>query len=69
MVAETGKPLGIVFHLRPFSNTVLQRTVSTPKMYFHDTGLDCHLVRWSDPRTLMNGAIDRDNLIVPVGMI
>ena len=49
--------LGIVFYLRPYSNNVLKRTVSTPKLYFHDTALVCHLVRWSDPGTLMNGAM------------
>jgi predicted AAA+ superfamily ATPase len=49
--------LGIVFYLRPYSNNILQRTVSTPKLYFHDTAFVCHLVRWSDPGTLMNGAM------------
>jgi predicted AAA+ superfamily ATPase len=49
--------LGIVFYLRPYSNNVLQRTVSTPKMYFHDTGLVCHLVRWNDAESLLHGAM------------
>ncbi len=42
--------LGIVFLLRPYSNNVLKRTVSTPKLYFYDTGLVCYLTRWSSRR-------------------
>ena len=49
--------LGIVFLLRPYSNNVLKRTVSTPKLYFYDTGLVCYLTRWSSPETAMNGAL------------
>ncbi len=49
--------LGIVFLLRPYSNNVLKRTVSTPKLYFYDTGLVCYLTRWSSPETAMNGAM------------
>ena len=48
--------LGIVFLLHPFSNNVLKRTVSTPKLYFYDTGLVCYLTRWSSPETAMEGA-------------
>ena len=50
--------LGIVFLLRPYSNNVLKRTVSTPKLYFYDTGLVCYLTRWSSPETAMNGAMN-----------
>jgi predicted AAA+ superfamily ATPase len=49
--------LGIIFYLRPYSNNVLKRTVSTPKLYFSDTGLVAYLTRWSDRDTLMNGAM------------
>lgn len=49
--------LGIIFYLHPYSNNVLKRTVKTPKLYFYDTGLVCHLTRWSDADTLMNGAM------------
>lgn len=49
--------LGIVFLLRPYSNNVLKRTVSTPKLYFYDTGLVCYLTHWSSPETAMNGAM------------
>lgn len=50
--------LGIVFLLQPYSNNVLKRTVSTPKLYFYDTGLVCYLTRWSSPETAMNGAMN-----------
>jgi len=49
--------LGIVFLLQPYSNNVLKRTVSTPKLYFYDTGLVCYLTRWSSPETAMEGAM------------
>lgn len=39
--------LGIVFLLRTYSNNVLKRTVSTPKLYFYDAGLVCYLTHWS----------------------
>ena len=50
--------LGIVFLLHPYSNNVLKRTVSTPKLYFYDTGLVCYLTRWSSAETAMNGAMN-----------
>lgn len=50
--------LGIVFFLHPFSNNVLKRTVSTPKLYFYDTGLVCYLTRWSSAETAMEGAMN-----------
>ena len=43
--------LGIIFLLEPYSNNVLKRTVSTPKLYFYD------LTRWSSPETAMEGAM------------
>ena len=49
--------LGIVFLLHSYSNNVLKRTVSTPKLYFYDTGLVCYLTRWSSPETAMEGAM------------
>lgn len=53
--------LGIIFYLRPYSNNLLKRLVKTPKLYFYDTGLVCHLTRWSSAKVLecgaMNGAI------------
>ena len=50
--------LGIVFLLQPYSNNVLKRTVSTPKLYFYDTGLVCYLTRWTSSETLMDGAMN-----------
>lgn len=50
--------LGIIFLLRPYSNNVLKRTVSTPKLYFYDTGLVCYLTLWSSPETAMSGAMN-----------
>lgn len=37
--------LGIIFYLHPYSNNLLKRLVKTPKLYFYDTGLVCHLTR------------------------
>jgi predicted AAA+ superfamily ATPase len=49
--------LGIIFYLHPYSNNVLKRTISKPKLYFHDSGLVAYLTKWSDSETLMNGAM------------
>ena len=49
--------LGIIFLLGPYSNNVLKRTVSTPKLYFYDSGIVCYLTRWSSPETAMEGAM------------
>jgi predicted AAA+ superfamily ATPase len=49
--------LGIVFYLHPYSNNVLKRTVTKPKLYFYDTGLVAYLTKWSDSETLLNGAM------------
>lgn len=50
--------LGIVFLLHPFSNNVLKRTIKSPKLYFYDTGLVCHLTKWSSPQTAQSGAMN-----------
>lgn len=49
--------IGIIFYLHPYSNNVLKRTISKPKLYFYDTGLVAYLTKWSDSETLMNGAM------------
>ena len=49
--------LGIIFLLEPYSNNVLKRTVSTPKLYFYDSGIVCYLTPWSSPETAMEGAM------------
>lgn len=50
--------LGIILYLHPYSNNVLKRTVTKPKLYFADTGLIAYLTRWSNDETLMNGAMN-----------
>lgn len=49
--------IGIVFFLHPYSNNVLKRTVTKPKLYFYDTGLAAYLTKWSSGETLMSGAM------------
>ena len=49
--------LGIIFYLHPYSNNVLKRTISKPKLYFYDTGLVAYLTKWSNSETLMHGAM------------
>jgi len=49
--------LGIVFYLHPYSNNMLKRMVTKPKLYFYDSGLVAYLTKWSDSDTLMNGAM------------
>jgi predicted AAA+ superfamily ATPase len=49
--------MGIVFYLHPYSNNMLKRMVTKPKLYFHDCGLVAYLTKWSDGDTLMNGAM------------
>ncbi|MDD2996835.1 MAG: ATP-binding protein [Paludibacter sp.] len=49
--------LGIVFYLHPYSNNMLKRMVTKPKLYFYDCGLVAYLAKWSDSETLMNGAM------------
>ena len=48
--------LGIIYYLHPYSNNLLKRTIKKPKLYFYDTGLVCHLTRWTSSETLANGA-------------
>ena len=48
----------IIFYLRPYSNNLLKRTITTPKVYFFDTGLVAYLTRYSTPEILANGAIN-----------
>ena len=44
----------VIFFLRPFSNSLLKRTVKIPKLYFLDTGLVAHLTRYC-PRFWQTG--------------
>lgn len=49
--------LGIIFYLHPYSNNLLKRMVTKPKLYFYDSGLVANLTKWTDSETLMNGAM------------
>ncbi len=48
---------GIIYILKPFTASTLNRAIRTPKLYFRDTGLCCYLTRWLTPDTLKNGAM------------
>lgn len=48
---------GIVYLLKPYTPSVLNRAIKTPKVYFRDTGLACYLTRWLTSETLKNGAM------------
>ena len=48
---------GVVYILKPYKASALNRAVKTPKLYFRDTGLCCYLTRWLTPETLKNGAM------------
>ena len=48
---------GIVYILQPYSTSVLNRAIKTPKIYFRDTGLACYLTRWLTAEALKNSAV------------
>lgn len=48
---------GIVRILYPFWPNTGKQLTKTPKVYFMDTGLVCHLTRWNTPDQLRNGAV------------
>lgn len=41
--------------LQPYFGNIGKRLIKTPKVYFLDTGLAAHLVKWEDPRTTLAG--------------
>ena len=47
----------IVRLLQPFWPNIGKSLTKTPKLYFMDTGLVCHLTRWTTPEQLRNGAV------------
>lgn len=53
-ILETSGQIQIV---PPFSNNSLTRVIKTPVLYFMDTGLVSHLLKWTSPQTLMMGAM------------
>lgn len=48
---------GIVYILKPYASSALNRAIKSPKLYFRDTGLCSYLMRWLTPDTLKNGAM------------
>ena len=48
---------GVVRTIQPFWPNIGKRLTKTPKLYFMDTGLVCHLTRWNTPDQLRNGAV------------
>lgn len=47
----------IVRVIEPFWPNVDKRLTKTPKLFFMDTGLVCHLTRWTTPEQLRRGAV------------
>ena len=47
----------LVYILKPYAPTALNRAIRTPKIYFRDTGLCCYLTRWLTPEALKSGAM------------
>lgn len=48
---------GIVYIMQPFWTNTNKRLSKTPKLFFTDTGLACHLGAWNSPETLKRGAM------------
>lgn len=48
---------GIVHIMQPFWANTNKRLAKTPKIYFMDTGLACHLTGWNTPEQLRLGAM------------
>lgn len=48
---------GIIRIVEPFFPNVEKRLTKTPKIYFMDTGLVCHLTRWTTSEQLRRGAV------------
>jgi hypothetical protein len=44
-----------IFVLPPYSGSISKRLVRTPKVYFLDSGLAAHLLRWQDVETALAG--------------
>ncbi len=48
---------GLVYLLQPYYRNVTKRLLKTPKLYFLDTGLCCHLTQWPSAEALEAGAM------------
>lgn len=57
----------LVFLLHPYHKNFSKRVVKTPKLYFYDTGLLCHLLKINDPKKLsldpFKGALFENQMI------
>jgi hypothetical protein len=49
---------GLVALIPPFSNNALKRVIKAPRMYFLDTGLCSHIMRWPNAEVLERSAMD-----------
>ena len=52
---ESLEKLGIIFFLKPYADSSMNRLSKKPKLFFFDTGLLCHLCGWSSSETLECG--------------
>lgn len=48
---------GLVALIQPFSNNALKRVIKSPRMYFLDTGLCSHIMRWPNAEVLERSAM------------
>ena len=48
---------GILRFVQPYYDNICKRLIKTPKVYFMDTGLVCHLLGWTTPEVLERGAM------------
>jgi predicted AAA+ superfamily ATPase len=53
-ILETSR---IIYLLRPYYRNITKRAVKTPKLYFTDTGLLAHLLKYRNAETLAAGAV------------
>jgi predicted AAA+ superfamily ATPase len=51
------KTSGLVYLLKPYTNSAINRAVKTPKLHFLDIGLAAYLTRWLTPETMLVGAM------------
>ena len=54
---ETLVRSGLVYILQSYHPNINRRIVSTPKIYFMDTGLAAYLTKWDNPAVLAEGAL------------
>lgn len=51
------KASGIIRLMRPFHANSAKRVIKSPKLYFMDTGLVCHLLGWTSAKVARDGAM------------